>query len=292
MIRSMTGFGHAAFEAQGARFTIEIRSVNQKTADVRVRLPRRLSALEPKVLAQVQASVSRGKIEVTVSSEAGAEAPLTLELNEPLAAQYHGILERLRGKFDVKEPLRMESFVALPDVVFWKEPEADLDAIWAAASEALERALGDFNAMRETEGRALAKDLQARLGHIAGEIEVIRETLVGAMDRIRATLREKVKALLEGAEPDPWRMEQEILFYAERMDVSEEITRLASHLAQFRTIMDARGPVGRKLDFLVQEMMREINTIGSKANHAETSHRIVEIKAELEKIREQVQNVE
>ena len=292
MIRSMTGFGHASFEAQGARFTIEMRSVNQKTADVRVRLPRRLSALEPKIVAQVQASVSRGKIEVTVSSEAGAEAPLTLALNEPLADQYHAILERLRHKFGMKKPLRMESFVALPDVVFWKEPEADLDEIWAAATRALERALEDFNAMRETEGRALAGDLQARLERIGSEVEVIRETLAGMADTIRAGLRDKVKTLLEGAEPDPWRMEQEILFYAERMDVSEEITRLASHLSQFRSIMDARGPVGRKLDFLVQEMMREINTIGSKANHAATSHRIVEIKAELEKIREQVQNVE
>ncbi len=240
----------------------------------------------------MQASVSRGKIDVTISSEAGTDAPLTLALNEPLAAQYHAILEQLRSRFGAKEPLRMESFVALPDVVFWKEPEADLEMIWAAATDALDRALEEFNRMRETEGQALARDLHARLGHIARQIGIIRGALAGVVDQIRAGLREKVKALLEGAEPDPWRMEQEILFYAERMDVSEEMTRLDSHLAQFHTIMDAQGPVGRKLDFLVQEMMREINTIGSKANHADTSHRIVEIKAEMEKIREQIQNVE
>jgi uncharacterized protein (TIGR00255 family) len=292
MIRSMTGFGTARFEAAGARFTIEIRSVNQKHADVRARLPRRLSALEPRVLAQIQAAVSRGKIDVTISAEAGADAPLSLELNEPLAAQYHAILTQLAKKFGIKGPLSLESFVALEDVVFWKEPETDVEAVWAAASVALGRALAEFNAMREAEGSALSKDLETRVGTIEAQLAIVRDLLAGALEQVRATLREKVKVLLEGAEPDPWRMEQEILFYAERMDVSEEITRLQSHVHQFRIIMASPGPVGRKLDFLVQEILRETNTIGSKANHAETSHRIVDIKAELEKIREQVQNVE
>ena len=292
MIRSMTGFGSARFEAAGIRFVFEVRSVNQRHMDVRVRLPRRLAALEPRMIQQVQTAVSRGKIDVTVATETGAEAPLNLQLNKPLAEQYHAILIDLAERFGIKEPIRLESFVVLPDVVFWKEPDADLEVFWAEATSALALALADFTAMREVEGRALADDLEARIIRIAKELETVQRRLAGAVEQIRAGLREKVKALLEGAEPDPWRMEQEILFYAERMDVSEEITRLQSHLAQFRTIMGSDGPVGRKLDFLVQEMMREINTIGSKANHAETSHRIVEIKAELERIREQVQNVE
>jgi uncharacterized protein (TIGR00255 family) len=148
----------------------------------------------------VQASVSRGKIEVTISSEAGADAPLTLELNEPLAEQYHAILERLRDKFDMKKPLRMESFVALPDVVFWKEPEADLDLIWAAATEALERCLEDFNAMRETEGQALAKDLHGRLGHIGQEVEVRGRRGGGQIGRPR-----EGEGAAGGAGADPWR---------------------------------------------------------------------------------------
>ena len=292
MIRSMTGFGRASFEVAGMRFGIEIRSLNQKHIDVRARLPRRLSALEPRVVAQVQAAVARGKIDVTLSAAEGVETPLGLELNEPLAEQYHVLIERLRLKFGIKEPLRLESFVALPDVVFWREPEADLETYWVAASEGLVRALEDFRSMRETEGRALAADLEARLERIESELAAARKTMAGTIVQVREGLREKVKALLQGAEPDPWRMEQEIVYYAERMDVSEEVTRLSSHLAQFRDIMASGGQVGRKLDFLVQEMMRETNTIGSKANSAEVSHRVVEMKVELEKIREQVQNVE
>src|SRR4029077_19432674 len=156
----------------------------------------------------------------------------------------------------------------------------------------LARALAEFNAMREAEGRALSKDLETRVNTIESQLAIVRDLLAGAAEQVRAGLREKVKVLLEGAEPDPWRMEQEILFYAERMDVSEEITRLQSHIHQFRIILASPGPVGRKLDFLVQEILRETNTIASKANHAETSHRIVDIKAELEKIRDTRQNVE
>jgi uncharacterized protein (TIGR00255 family) len=292
MLRSMTGFGHATFEVAGMRFGIEIRSVNQKHIDVRARLPRRLSALEPRVVAQVQGAVGRGKIDVTISAVEGVETPLSLELNEPLAEQYHRILETLAKKFGIKKPLRLETFVALPDVVFWKEPEADLEAFWPATSEGLARALKDFKSMRETEGRALAADLEARLLRIESELDAARNMMTGATDQVRASLREKVKTLLEGAEPDPWRMEQEILYYAERMDVSEELTRLSSHIAQFRDILAGDGQMGRKLDFLVQEMMRETNTIGSKVNNADISHRVVEMKVELEKIREQVQNVE
>lgn len=146
--------------------------------------------------------------------------------------------------------------------------------------------------MRKTEGEALFRDLNQHLAELETELSSIRESLAEVGAQIRTGLREKVKSLLEGAEPDPWRMEQEILYYAERMDISEELARLGSHIAQFRSVGEADGPAGRKLDFLVQEMMRETNTIGSKVNNAEISHRVVEIKAGLEKIREQVQNVE
>jgi uncharacterized protein (TIGR00255 family) len=292
MIRSMTGFGAAHFEVASLRFSIEVRSVNHRHSDVRVRLPRRFSGLEPRMAARVQRAVSRGKLDVTVSAAEGVEAPQLLELNEPLAEQYHAVLERLRSKFGIREPLRLESFVALRDVVFWKEPDIETEAFWEAASGGLSRALDDLNGMREREGEALAVDLKDRLSRIEAELSGVRETLARAVEQIRAALREKVKALLQGAEPDPWRMEQEILFYAERMDTSEEQTRLASHLAQFRRVMEAEGPVGRKLDFLAQEMGRESNTLGAKVNNAEVSHRVVEIRAEMEKIREQVQNVE
>jgi uncharacterized protein (TIGR00255 family) len=292
MIRSMTGFGAAEFEVAGIRFMVEARSVNHRQCDVRVRLPRRFSGLEPRMAAQVQQTISRGKIDVTVSAPGGVEAPLQLELNEPLAEQYHAVLEKLRKKFGIREPLRLESFVALRDVVFWKEPEIETEAFREPASEGLSRALEDLNGMRDREGEALVVDLKDRLSRIEGELGRVRETLVRVGEQIRAALREKVKTLLQGAEPDPWRMEQEILFYAERMDTSEEQTRLASHLVQFRRVMESEGPVGRKLDFLAQEMGRETNTIGSKVNNAEISHRVVEIRAELEKIREQLQNVE
>jgi len=293
MIRSMTGFGAAAFETAGMRFNLEIRSVNHRHTDVRVRVPRRFAEIESRLAAQVQQAVGRGKVDVTVSAADGGEAPQALELNEPLAEQYHAMLEQLRRKFSIKEPLRLESFVALRDVVFWKEPEIGVEAFASEASRALEEALADLLDMRAREGEALARDLDERLSTIEAANAWIAERLAGLTERIRASLREKVKALLEGAEPDPWRMEQEILFHAERMDTSEELTRLGSHLVQFRELLSAgEGAVGRKMDFLVQEMMRETNTINAKANDAELVHRVVEIKAELEKVREQIQNVE
>ncbi|MDP3939983.1 MAG: DUF1732 domain-containing protein, partial [Deltaproteobacteria bacterium] len=203
------------------------------------------------------------------------------------------MLEQLRQKFGIKEPIRLESFIALREVVFWKEPVIALEAFATDASRALAEALEGLLAMRAEEGRALTRDLDDRLSAIEAAIAWIGERMVGVGERIRASLREKVKALLEGAAPDPWRMEQEILFHAERMDTSEELTRLGSHVAQFRQLLNAgEGAVGRKMDFLVQEMLRETNTINAKANDAELVHRVVEIKAELEKVREQIQNVE
>lgn len=293
MIKSMTGFGSSIFVVGDLRFTIEARAVNHRHLDVRVKVPRRFSEIEQRVVAEVQKVLSRGKIDVTISSADAADVPLSLELNEPLAGQYHAILEKLREKLGLKEPIRLESFVALRDVVFWKEPEVATEAFWEGASRALGEALGDLSEMRMREGEALNRDLEERLSSIGAAMEWIGEKLALQGESVRTSLREKVKTLLEGAAPDPWRMEQEILFYTERMDTSEELTRLASHLAQFRLLLESgEGPVGRKLDFLLQEMMRESNTINAKAGNAEIVHRVVEIKAEVEKIREQVQNVE
>lgn len=292
MILSMTGFGTSTFEVAGVRFTVEVRSVNHRHTDVRSRLPRKLSGLEPRVAEQVRRSIGRGKVDVAISAAEGGEAPQLLELNEPLAEQYHAILEKLRTKFGIEKPLPLDSFIALRDVVFWKEPEIETEVFWEAASRSLGQAVEELTRMRKTEGEALFRDLNQHLAELETELSSIRESLAEVGAQIRTGLREKVKSLLEGAEPDPWRMEQEILYYAERMDISEELARLGSHIAQFRSVGEADGPAGRKLDFLVQEMMRETNTIGSKVNNAEISHRVVEIKAGLEKIREQVQNVE
>ena len=293
MIKSMTGFGSSIFLVGDQRFNIEARSVNHRHLDVRVKVPRRFSEVEQRVVAEVQKVFSRGKIDVTISSADAADVPLSLVLNEPLAEQYHGILEKLREKLGLKEPIRLESFVSLRDVVFWKEPEVETEAFWEETSRALAEALGGLSEMRIREGEALNRDLQGRLSSIDAAMEWIGERLALQGESVRTSLREKVKTLLDGAEPDPARMEQEILFYTERMDTSEELTRLASHLSQFRLLLDSgEGPVGRKLDFLLQEMMRESNTINAKAGNAEVVHRVVDIKAEVEKIREQVQNVE
>jgi uncharacterized protein (TIGR00255 family) len=294
MICSMTGYGRTESEEEGTRFTVEIRSVNNRFLDIQVKMPRTLAVLEPRVKKAVQERFSRGRIELFITRNGGKEGTSPrIVLDDTLAGQYIFVLRNLKERFSLSGEVDLPLVAGLQDVIAREEPREDPETVWPLLSTALSRAMDELHAMRTTEGAALVRDVTARLGTIEGLISSVRARAPRTVEAARARLAEAVSRLTN-EQPDPLRLAQEIALLAERSDVTEELIRLASHLAQFRRMLDGtRGEaVGRKLDFLLQEMGREANTIASKAMDADIAYAVVDIKAELEKIREQVQNIE
>ncbi len=294
MIRSMTGFGRAQLEADGTTLSVELRTVNHRHLDLSLRLPRPLSGLEAELRTLLAAQFSRGKLDLVVGAPAGA-AKSDVTLDRELAARYLEWARALTADgADDDEPTPAE-LLALPGVVRVSEHVFDEEALRPALRAAVEEAARAAAAMRENEGEALDRELRARLLRVRalGEGVAARSGEVVAAVRERLTKRAAQLREETGA-ADESRLLQEIVIAADRMDVTEEVVRLASHVTQFEATLDADagGPVGRKLEFLLQEMLREANTIGSKAADAPIAHRVVELKTELERMREQVLNVE
>jgi uncharacterized protein (TIGR00255 family) len=292
----MTGFGRAQFEVNGLAFDVEVRSVNHRYLDARVRLPRLLAGFEADLRARIQARISRGKLDASVVSPGGAAAGQRLAIDLEAAAAYLRAAAELRQRHGVGGELRAQELLALPGVARFVEPEVTPEALREALFGGVDRALDALDAMRVAEGRALERDLAARVARveeIAGSLATRAEALQRA---VRERLRRRAEQLRqETGLLDDARLHQEVVIFADRMDVAEEIVRLRSHVDQFRAITgeaDAAHPVGRRLDFLLQEFSREANTIGSKAADAPLAHEIVELKTEIERLREQVQNVE
>lgn len=292
VLESMTGFGRGAASTDGLDVTTEVRSVNGRYVEVSVRTPRELAPHEVEIQNRCRSALSRGKVSVSVQMERRpGEAPVALD--EPLARAYGELLERLRFLTGTQQPVQLEHLLQFRDVlVTERTAEAAPELVWQAASEALDIALEACVAMRRQEGAALAADLRARLAAIEDETAAIErdapERLVAARDALRARLAD----LLDGeTRVDPARLDMEIALLADRLDVNEECVRLRSHLAQCREALELDEPVGRRLNFLSQELNREINTIASKANDAAMAQRAVRMKEELEKLREQIQNV-
>jgi uncharacterized protein (TIGR00255 family) len=291
MIRSMTGFGAGRGSAGGEEIAVELRSVNHKFCEVKVRLPRELAALEPVVVRQVKDRLARGGLDLSLR-RAGPGGSMAPRVDVPLAEAYARAFAQLQGLLGLPDPVRLADIAAAEGVIRLDERETDLDAARAATEKALGAALEALLAMREREGEALAADLEARLATVlalVGQVEVLSPQ---AVEHHRTRLSERIKELTQGMALDPSRLAQEVALLADRSDVAEEITRLRSHVAQARALLAGQEPAGRKLDFLVQEMHREVNTIGSKSQHAELSGLVVSLKAEVERMREQVQNVE
>jgi uncharacterized protein (TIGR00255 family) len=296
MIHSMTGFGSVRFRVEAWTFELELRSVNQRHFDARIRLPRLLASIEPDVRARIQARIARGKIDFSViAPEGGAPAP-RLEIDLAAAREYLAAGRALAKSDGVSGELDAATLLALPGVSRFVEPALAEGELRERTLAAVDEGLDALIAMRASEGAALARDLGARLARtleLAAEIEQ-RSSLV--QESARERLRKRARQL--GAETgllDEARLHQEITIAAERMDVNEEIVRLRSHVDQFRELLDGAGPsrpVGRQLEFLLQELVREVNTIGSKGSDAPIAHWVVELKTELERLREQVQNVE
>ncbi len=291
MIHSMTGFGAGGGASGGEEIAVEIRSVNHKFCEVKVRLPRELAALEPLVVRTVKVRLARGGIDVSLR-RAGAAGAMAPRVDAVLAEAYARAYAEVQARLGLHDPIQLRDIVAAEGVIRLDERDADLDAARAATDRALTEALDALGAMRQREGEALAADLEGRLAIVESLVARVEVLAPLAVAHHRTRLAERVKELTQGLPLDPGRLAQEVALLADRSDVAEEITRLRSHVAQARALLGSQEPAGRKLDFLVQEMHREVNTIGSKSQHAELSGLVVSLKAEVERMREQVQNVE
>jgi uncharacterized protein (TIGR00255 family) len=298
VIRSMTGFGRGRFEAERFTCTAEIRSVNHRFLDAHIRLPLELANFELKIKKLVQSRVKRGRLEVTVSVERSQGSDVTL--NKPLLEAYLGAVVKLRKEYDLSGEIDLIQLLRIPGVLNLEAVGATEEAISVveeAVGRATEAAVANLDQMRVDEGQQLKADILSRIGAIKEEVGTIKELVQGALEAFQERLKSRVMDLLNGASLDPNRIAQEAAFYVERSDISEEITRLNSHIDQFREMIETREEVGKALDFLLQEMNREANTILSKTtgitgNGLGISTAAISIKTEVEKIREQIQNIE
>jgi len=291
MIRSMTGFGAGRASASGEELDVEARSVNHKFCEVKARLPRELSALEVDVVRAVKDRLARGGVEISVR-RGGAAASFAPRVDAALAESYARAFAEIQARLALPGHVTLAEIIAADGVVRLEEREVDVDAAREALRRALASALDALVAMRAREGEALSRDLAGRLDIVDAAVVKIDELVPRSVEHHRARLAERVAELARGVTVDPARIAQEVALFADRTDVTEEVTRLRSHLGQARALLGSAEPAGRKLDFIVQEMHREANTIGSKSQSAEIAGLVVTLKAEIERMREQVQNVE
>ena len=290
VITSMTGFGSGSAEAEGMRVRVVLRSVNGRFLDLSMRCPSALQELEPRLRERVQARLSRGKISGTIDYEEVGETSGLPELNEEIAEQYLGALRRLAALAGT-EPPSLEVIARLPGVFRSESSSPDTEQLAALVGTALDEALDDLEEMRRTEGETLTADLRGRLETLASLADRIEALSAAGREEVRRRLREKVESLLRPGEINEDRLATEVVLIAERSDITEEIVRLRSHCEQFVEALAKAGDVGRRLNFLLQEMHREINTISSKSADGELIHCAVDAKEEIERLREQVQNL-
>ncbi len=290
----MTGYGRGECAQNGFKLTVELSSVNRKQAEVSVTLPREVDLLEPQIRDAINRLIARGRVNVRVSLHT-AENKLSVRkhINEPLAKAYAMELTRLARQLKLSGEVTLDQVLRAPGVFQTDEELAGTEDLWPAVEKALTQALTALLKMREREGAHLAKDLTARIGVMSGAVGKIQKQAPTTAENYRQNLLARIKSAgIENIAPDDERLLKEVVVFADRSDISEELTRLQSHFQQFEDCRKSKEPVGRTLDFLAQEMNREINTIGSKANDAVISREVVTLKAELEKFREQAMNVE
>jgi uncharacterized protein (TIGR00255 family) len=293
LIKSMTGFGRGEAVLNGRRFIAEIKTVNNRHRDLVVRLPRTLQAIEDEVRSQISAVIKRGRVEVSLQMEKeGVELEYDLELNLPLVRSYLRIFKLLSEEFGLDGKVRPDDLCQMKDVLLVKPEELDLAAAKEAFREAVGHALDACDSMRIQEGRALKEDFLKRLALIEDHLKEVGNRAGSVVEDYKRRLRQRVEQVSQGIPIEENRLIQEVAIFADRCDITEELVRAKSHLEQFRSYLSPEDAVGRRLDFLLQEINREITTMSAKASDSKISARGVEIKAELEKVREQVQNVE
>ncbi len=291
-LKSMTGFGEGTASADDIRVAVEISSVNRKQLDVNINLPRTLVALDAQVQNRVRQEFSRGRISGTIRVEAGNGSAGTVKVDAKLAAQYIEGIRAVAKKLKLADDLGAETIARLPGLVSLEQESLDADHVSAVLDVALDKALRGLARMRAAEGKALATDLRERLVLLEGWMKEIKGLSANVVKSQRKKLLQRLEEAGLGDLAADERIIKEMALFADRCDISEELTRLKSHLAQARKLLRSTESVGRTLDFLCQELFREINTVGSKANEVEITKRVVDFKTELERIREQVQNVE
>ena len=293
MIKSMTAYARIENTGEAVSVSVEIRSYNSRYLDIVLRLPPNYNAMEEKIKSRVKETVDRGRIDVNLQVKELSGDTVAYEVDANRAAAYYQALSDLKHLLNIETPVTIEQLISLRDVIKPVEPEDDTASNWPTIDECLCRALIDLDGMRQKEGEYIARDIIQRIDAISRHLISIKEESSGLVALYSDRLRERIASLTHGiVEIDAGRVAQEAAILAERSDITEEIVRAASHIDQFRTIMGNEAPGGRKLNFLLQELNREFNTIGSKTDKSVVAHLVVEIKSELEKIREQVQNVE
>jgi len=292
LIKSMTGYGRAVETVNGREFTVELRSVNNRYLDCSVRLPRILSFAEEAVKQAVKAAVSRGKVDVFISICSESEEDVTVTLNKGVLEGYLNAMRQMVSEYDVRDDISVSTLSRLPDVFTVEKKEVDEDQLRSDLLSVVEKALEGYNAMRSTEGEALDRDLRSRGETILELVSQVEKGNSQTVSDYRTRLENKLREVLENTAIDESRILTEAAIFADKVAVDEETVRLRSHLQQMNTMLTGGGAIGRKLDFLLQEMNREANTIGSKCTDVRLARIVVDIKAELEKIREQTQNIE
>ncbi len=292
MTKSMTGFGRGSREEEGKSFIIEVKSVNHRYLDLNIRMPRNLTSLEERIRKSVTEKISRGKIDVYITQNVIASTNVAANFNFALADSYIKCLKEIKDRYDIRDDISVSLVARFPDVITINQKEEDIEKIWNSLSCALEDALAMLIAMREREGLKLKEDILSRCSYITELLNKIAERAPSISVEYKEKLNKRVKELLNDAKLDESRIAMEVAIFADKSNVDEEIVRLNSHIVQMRETLELAEPIGRKLDFIIQEMNRETNTIASKANDLELTNTVLNMKNEIEKIREQVQNVE
>ncbi len=291
MIKSMTGYGIVQGKVGGRRVVIETKSVNHKFCEVNLRLSQRFSVLEGKIAEAAKSFFSRGRIDILVKEEAVQPGEGSVRIDVARLKDYHKGLKAAAQALKLPGDIRLETLLTLPEVLITEEP-VDLESLWRQLESLLKKSFIALEKMRQKEGLAIAKFFRDELQSLSGEVRAVEKVVPDNVEHHRRQLNERVARLASGVELDPQRLAQEVAYFVDRTDISEELQRLKHHIAHFGEILDEQGPLGRKLDFLLQEMNREANTLSAKAQSAEISQKVVNCKHCLEKLREQVQNVE
>lgn len=293
MIKSMTGYGKGEAFNELYKFKVEIKAVNHRYNDIIIKMPRHISHLEETIKKIIKEKISRGKVDVYINLEYINESAIDVKVDIPLAKSYKNSLLELTRELEIDDNIRLNNILSISEIVRTERKELEADQIWEVLKEALDIALDNIVAMRVTEGLELKEDILGKLLNIEDWVSVIEERSPNVVIEYKEKLRERISNLLdENLALDEERLTNEIAFFADKSSIDEELVRLGSHIKQFRAILDEDESIGRKLDFLIQEFNREINTIGSKAHDIIITKYVVELKAELEKIREQIQNIE
>ncbi len=292
MLKSMTGYGRCERIGETKKITVELKSVNHRFSDYNIKVPRQYGFLEDKIRQYLSTRIARGKIDVYVSLENIGEADKVITVNEELVGNYVELLKNIGDKFSLTNDVTVSTIAGFGDI-FRSEPKRDdEEVLWEMVSDVLKEATDAFLEMRTREGLRIEADLRARVRYMKSLAEEVDKRSPQIVEEYRERLYSKIKELLDGGEPDDSRILTEVAIFADKVAVNEETVRLASHYDEFFSIMDSNEPAGRKLDFLIQEINREVNTIGSKASDLDVAKIVVTLKGEIEKLREQIQNIE